>query len=68
MNCIYLTWDEHTRLDNQYLDVNDFAGLEKAFPNSWKVIIERMRIVRASITERTKYVTAFDEFSESLDF
>lgn len=67
-NCIYLTWDEHSKLDNQYLDRHDFSGLEKAFPNSFKLIVERMRIVRASVTEKTKYVEAFDKFSESLDF
>jgi hypothetical protein len=68
MNCIFLTWDEHTKLDKQYLDVNDFAGLEKAFPNSWKLIVERMRIVRASVTEKTKFVETFDNFNETLDF
>ena len=68
VNCIYLTWDEHAKLDNQYLDRLDFKGLEKAFPNSYRLIIERMRIVRASITEKTNMVEAFDKFNDTLDF
>ena len=68
MNCIYLTWDEHTKLDNQYLDRLDFKGLEQAFPNSYQLIIERMRIVRATITEKTNMVEAFDKFNGTLDF
>ena len=68
MNCIYLTLDEHTSLDNRYLDRHDFEGLKKAFPNSFKLIIERMRIVRAEITEKTNYVESFDKFNETLDF
>lgn len=68
MNCIYLTLDEHTTLDNRYLDRHDFEGLKKAFPNSFKLIIERMRIVRAEITEKTNYVESFDKFNETLDF
>lgn len=68
MNCIYLTWDEHARLDNMYLDKHDFKGLEKAFPSSHKLIIQRMRIVRADITERTNFVEAFDKYNETLDY
>lgn len=68
MNCIYLTLDEHTSLDNRYLDRHDFEGLRKAFPNSFKLIIERMRIVRSAITEQTNYVDSFDKFNETLDF
>jgi hypothetical protein len=68
MNCIYLTWEEHTLLDTKYLDRLDFTGLEKAFPNSWKLMVERMRVVRASITERTNFVEAFDKFNEALEF
>jgi hypothetical protein len=67
-NCIYLTWDEHTKLDSTYLDKHDFAGLEKGFPNSWKLIIRRMRIVRLGVTEKTNFVDSFDKFNETLDF
>ena len=67
-NCIYLTWEEHSKLDNEYLDRYDFKGLEKSFPNSFKLIVERMRLVRLHITEKTKFVEAFDLFNESLTF
>lgn len=67
-NCIYLTWDEHTKLDSTYLDKHNFAGLKEGFPNSWELIIRRMRIVRLGITEKTNFVESFDKFNETLDF
>ena len=67
-NCIYLTWEEHSKLDNEYLERHNFKGLEKAFPNSFRLMVERMRLVRLSITEKTKFVEAFDLFNESLTF
>ena len=61
-NYVFLTIDEHSELDNKCLDVNDFLELNKRFPVAFSLIIERMEIVRKSVTEKTKFVEAFDKF------
>lgn len=67
-NYVFLTVDEHSELDNKCLDVNDFVQLQKRFPNSFELIIERLRVVMQSVTERTKFVEAFEKFNETLTF
>ena len=61
-NYVFLTMDEHSELDNKCLDVNDFIELIKRFPVASRLILERMEIVRKSVTEKTKFVEAFDNF------
>ena len=61
-NYVFLTIDEHSELDNKCLDVNDFKELTKRFPTASRLILERMIIVRKSVTEKTKFVEAFDNF------
>ena len=61
-NYVFLTMDEHSELDNKCLDVNDFIELIKRFPVASRLILERMEIVRKSVTEKTKFVEAFDTF------
>ena len=65
-NYVFLTIDEHSELDNKCLDVNDFKELNKRFPVASKLILERMEIVRKSVTEKTKFVEAFDNFIKTL--
>ena len=61
-NYVFLTIDEHSELDNKCLDVNDFIELIKRFPVASRLILERMERVRQSVTEKTKFVEAFDNF------
>ncbi len=61
-NYVFLTVDEHSELDNKCLDVNDFIELIKRFPVASRLILERMERVRQSVTEKTKFVEAFDNF------
>lgn len=65
-NYVFLTVDEHSELDNKCLDVNDFEELRKRFPNSFQKIIERLRIVLQSTTERTKFIESFEKFNKDL--
>ena len=65
-NYVFLTIDEHSELDNKCLDVNDFKELNKRFPVASRLILERMEIVRKSVTEKTKFVEAFDNFIKTL--
>ena len=65
-NYVFLTIDEHSELDNKCLDINDFKELIKRFPVASKLILERMEIVRKSVTEKTKFVEAFDNFIKTL--
>ena len=61
-NYVFLTIDEHSELDNKCLDVNDFIELIERFPVASRLILERMERVRQSVTEKTKFVEAFDNF------
>ena len=56
-NCIYLTWEEHTRFD-ELLFAHEFEKVEKEFPNSWELIKSRLRIIIPLCTEKTKYLQA----------
>ena len=66
-NYVFLTIDEHSELDNKCLDVNDFKELIKRFPVASRLILERMEIVRKSVTEKTKFVEAFDSFIKNFN-
>jgi len=60
-NCIYLTAQEHQRLDD-LLFTHRFSLIEKEFKNSWKIICERYKKVLPLCTERTKFYFAISEY------
>lgn len=62
-NIIFLTTDEHTRFD-YLLDCNDFQGLEKEFPNAWKVACERFIEMLPDVEETGKLRTLWEEYCE----
>jgi len=49
-NCIYLDGDEHTRIDRLIFS-NRWEDIEKEFPNSWKLIKERLQLFINDVTE-----------------
>ena len=63
-NYVFLTVDEHSKLDGKCLIVNDFEELKTRFPNSFEKIMERMRIIRPDVQEKTKFTEAFDRWEK----
>lgn len=59
-NCIYLTWEEHTRLD-ELLFKHEFDKVALEFPNSWGLIKERLKLIIPMCTEQTKFLAALKE-------
>ena len=57
----------YSGIDNKCLDVNDLIELIKRFPVASRLILERMERVRQSVTEKTKFVEAFDNFIKDFD-
>src|SRR5690606_5836386 len=60
-NCVYLTIDEHTRMD-KLIDCNDFTALEREFPNSWYEICGRVASVLNRTEEKGKLRTLWEEY------
>jgi hypothetical protein len=60
-NFVYLTLEEHTRFD-ELLFALDFEALEKTFPNSWKIVCERVRELLPLVEEKTKLYFKFNEY------
>lgn len=65
-NYIFLTADEHAKLDSLCLDRNDFERLKIEFPNSWELMVKRMNSVLPFITENTKFKREFEDFNKTL--
>lgn len=59
-NCIYLTWEEHTRFD-YLLDIYDFITLAEEF-KCWNKVVERMKNLLPRIEEDGKLKRKFEEF------
>ena len=60
-NYVYLTWEEHQRLD-VLLFSHRFSDVEKEFKNSWKIICERYKKVLPLCTEMTKFYFAITDY------
>lgn len=60
-NFIVLSWQAHTDFDG-YLDRMDLEGLERNFPNSWPLVLEKVgtMIRTGEVTERGKLIVAFE--------
>ena len=56
-NCMYYTWNEHSKFDN-LLDKREFEKLEKEFPNSWRIVCDKMEELLPLIKETGKFKTA----------
>lgn len=59
-NCIYLTWEEHTRFD-YLLDIFDFETLEKEY-KCWSKVVKRMENLLPKIEENGKLRYRFEEY------
>lgn len=64
-NYAYMTVKSHTKFDN-LLFKHRFEELEKEFPNSWKIIIERMKKLLPVVQEQTRFKIKFEEYLETL--
>lgn len=60
-NCVYLTGDEHTRIDNLIFS-NRWEDVEKEFPNAWKLILERLNVVIPLVTENHSMLRNLKEY------
>jgi hypothetical protein len=60
-NCVYLTWEQHTRFDI-LLDKFDFEKLEKEFPNTWKTVIDKVKVLIPLVREQGKLLSKFKEY------
>jgi len=64
-NFIYLTMQQHTDFDKLLFE-NNFEALEKNFPNSWGIAIERLKILLPECLEKTKFVIKLQEYLTNL--
>lgn len=62
-NCAYMTLDLHTKFD-ELLFKHRFEELEAEFPNSWSVIVERMKKLLPLVKEQTRFKIKFEEYLE----
>lgn len=63
-NAIYLTWDEHNRMDKLLFE-HRFADFKKEFPKSFPLYVKKYQELRKLVTEKTKFLFSFDEFIET---
>lgn len=59
-NVICLSWEMHTLLDG-YLDTMQINKLKEKMPNTWKVIIEKVTILKDRVLETGKLRTLLEE-------
>lgn len=59
-NIIILQLDLHTKLD-MYLDRMDLVSVQREFPNSWPIILERVSSIYSDIKEEGKLKMKFNE-------
>jgi hypothetical protein len=64
-NCIYLTWEEHTRFD-YLLDIYDFDTLAQEF-KCWEKVVERMEKLLPKIEEMGKLRHKFEAFLDRVN-
>jgi hypothetical protein len=64
LNCIYLTFNEHTRFD-QLLYTHQFDKLEEEFPKAWGIAKKRMGFLFWEVKEETKFKNKFKEWIQS---
>ena len=62
-NCVYLTLDEHTLLDNHLFKL-EFDKIQEKLPNTWKLILERSKILLPLCEERTRFYYKIKEYLE----
>ena len=63
-NIILYSWNSHTKFDN-LLDAMDFKSLEKEFPNSWPVVLSKVKLIIGQVTEHGKLVSKFENYFEN---
>jgi hypothetical protein len=63
-NFIYLTIQQHTDFDKLLFE-NNFEALEKNFPNSWSIALERLKIVLPECLEKTKFIIKLEKYLSS---
>lgn len=64
-NYVYLTGEEHSALD-RLLDILDFETIQNEFPNSWKIICERVKILLPQVKETGKLKIKFQGYLEAI--
>lgn len=60
-NCVYLTIQEHNRFD-KLLDERDYSKIEQEFPNTWKIVCQRLPKLLDMVTERNKMYFSLTEY------
>jgi hypothetical protein len=66
-NCIYLTLDEHTQLDN-WLFKHEFNKVEENMPIAWGIIKTRISKVEKLVLEKTKFYFAILDYIDQRNF
>lgn len=61
LNCMYYHVDIHNKFD-RYLNELNFVKLEKEFPNSWPLVILKVRGLLHQVKENGKLKTKFEEY------
>lgn len=66
-NCIYLTLDEHTQLD-QWLFKHMFDKVEQNMPRAWELIKQRIAKVAPLVEEKTRFYFAILDYIDERNF
>lgn len=65
-NCVYLTGDEHTELDNLIFK-NKWKEVQEKFPNTWEVIKVRLQEVIPKVTENHIMMRTLKDYLQWID-